>query len=113
MTQPTKQTKKLIRQYGAIANERELSQVLRDLHSEFERWQKGEISPGDLNDKIHEFHDGPSKNIWVKYSTSNPQAGLAAAIASGLITKDEVPLQLLDFLARNIEYFESEQQMGE
>ena len=109
MSQPTKQIKKLIRQYGAIAHERELSQELRDLHSEFERWQKGEISAGDLNDKIHDYHDGPSRNMWVKYGTSNPQAGLAAAIASGLIAKDEVPSQLLEFLARNIEYFESEQ----
>lgn len=101
------------RSMRAIAHERELSRALQDLRAEFDRWQNGEITAGDLNDKIHEFHNGTSRELWVKYNRSNPSLGLAMAIASGIITKDEVPSELLDFLSRTIDYLETEQLTSE
>jgi hypothetical protein len=100
--------KKLIREYGAMALERELHETLLGLRSDFDRWQAGEISSVLMNEKIHEFTNGPTRDLLLKYHPSNPQAGLASAIASGLVKKDEVPPELLEYLARSIESFEDE-----
>ena len=106
MSETPKRIKKLIREFAAIAHNRELSRALQELHSDFDRWEKGEISALQLNGQIHEFHQGPSREIWVKYSTHDGEAGLAAAVVTGVIRKEEVPDDLLKHLEPLIEFYE-------
>jgi len=109
MQQPTKQIRKLIREYGSIAHERELSHALEDLRTEFDRWQNGEISAFDLSDAIHEFHDGTARDLWVRYNWGGRELALANAIALGFFSKDELPSELLASLSQLIDYFETDQ----
>jgi hypothetical protein len=113
MPERKKPIKKLIREYGEIAFERELHRALLGLGSEFTRWQAGELSSMRLSAMIQDFADGPARDLLLKYGTSNPQAGLASAIASGLMKKDEVPTELLEHLARMIEFYETQEQTSE
>ena len=106
MSETPKRIKKLIREYAAIAHDRELGRALQELHADFDRWEQSDISALQLNEQIHEFHQGPSRKIWVKYSTHGREAGLAAAIVAGVIPKEEVPDDLLQHLERLIEFYE-------
>ena len=49
MSETPKRIKKLIREYAAIAHDRELGRALQELHSDVDRWEKGEISALQLN----------------------------------------------------------------
>ena len=113
MQQLTKQIKKLIKEYSEIAYDRELSQALEDLRKEFDRWQKNQVAAFDLSDTIHQFHEGISRELWWKYNMGKGAIGLTMAIASGIIARDELPSDLLDFLSRDIEFFETRRQLDD
>jgi len=60
-----------------------------------------------MADRIHEFHDGPNREIYKRftYSGSADLPMLAAsAIATGLIGEKEVPTEVLPYLDRWLEF---------
>lgn len=109
MPETSKRIKRLIREYAAIAHDRELGQALRDLGVQFEQWRSGEISPAELNDLIHQFHDGPAREVWRKYATNRLEPALGFAVATGILRKEELPAELLQHLAGLIDFYEAEQ----
>lgn len=109
MPETSKRIKRLVREYAAIAHDRELGQALRDLGAHFERWRSGEISPAELNDLIHRFHDGPSRDVWRKYATNRLEPALGLAVATGILRKEELPAELIRHLSALIDFYEAEQ----
>jgi hypothetical protein len=63
----TKKQKAELRRLAGLAHERELSAAIRELDLEFERWKKGEISVFALNERIHKFHHGISRDLYALY----------------------------------------------
>jgi hypothetical protein len=108
MLDTPKRIKRLIREYGAIAHDRELSQALDDLRLKFERWKRAEISASELNDLVHQFHQGRSRNIWAKYAANRLEPALGLAIATGVLAREELPAELLLHLAGVIDFYEEE-----
>src|SRR5262245_30472333 len=102
-----KRLKRLLREYAARAHEAELHQALVPLAEDFKRWERGELDSFELSDLIHRFHQGASREVYVRYDVRHPEPALAHAIATGLIDRTAVPAELLDHLARLIELFES------
>ena len=100
--------KALLRQAAAIAHDRELSAALRDLRAEFDGWERGDITPDELNDRIHRFHDGMSREIWRRYATNHLEPVVAMAVATAVLRRDELPKELLDHLAELIELYEQD-----
>ncbi|HUJ11761.1 MAG TPA: hypothetical protein VL171_17260 [Verrucomicrobiae bacterium] len=94
----TKAQKREIRRLAGLAHERELSAAARELQSEFERWQRGEIDVFVLNDKIHKFHDGVSRDLFKQYAMGQPYWSLASAIARGVLKESEVSPSILEDL---------------
>jgi mRNA-degrading endonuclease RelE of RelBE toxin-antitoxin system len=43
--------------------QRELERALLELRTQLNRWQRGEITGADLNDLIHQYHQGPAREI--------------------------------------------------
>ena len=105
----SRQMKRLVRKFAGIAHDRELSAALLELRSHFDRWQRGEIMAADLNELVHQFHQGRSRHIWAKYATNHSEPALASAVATGLLKKEELPEELLTHLARAIEFYEADQ----
>jgi hypothetical protein len=53
---------------------------LTELRAQFDRWDRGEIDSFELNDLVHKYHDGTSREIWKRFATSH----LAPAVASAV-----------------------------
>jgi hypothetical protein len=101
----TKAQKKKLRELAGIANEREIDQEMEMLYQHFENWRNEKISCFELNDLIHKFHQGPSREIWKMYTYSDPDTAVSRAVALGLLKKEEIPGNLLDILDSRIGFF--------
>jgi len=102
--QPSKVVKRSMRQLAALANEEELRRALPPLAAAFDEWRAGRLESGELVDIIHRFHDGPAREIWKDFAYARDSA-LARAIATGVIERDKVPADVLEFLGSAIEYY--------
>jgi hypothetical protein len=109
MQDTPKKLKRLVREWAAVAHDRELAKALLALGTQFERWQRGEISAADLNDLIHQFHQGTSREIWKKYATNHLEPAVGFAVATGILRREEVPPELLQHVAGLIQFYEAEQ----
>jgi len=105
MRRYTKAQKKKLRELAGIANERELDREMEKLYQHFENWRNKKISCFELNDFIHTFHQGSSREIWKIYSYSDPDTAVSRAVALGLLKKEEISKDLLDILDSKIEFF--------
>ena len=70
----------------------ELARELTALEAEFARWRDGSINVHDLGERIHEFHQGPNRRLFMTYTGStieldllNP-AGGASLVAPSRLT---------------------------
>lgn len=91
----TEKQRRELRKLQGLAWERELSAVLGDLEGDFCFWRKGHISPFELNDRIHRFHNGRSRELHNTYSGSLDNFRLEAVVARGVIDESEVSEDLL------------------
>jgi hypothetical protein len=105
----SKHIRKLVRDFAALSHDRELGEALRELRAEFDRWERGELPPSDLSDEIHKFHQGPAREIWLRYSTNQLEPALGFAVATGVLRTDELPEELLQHLAGWIDFYKSEE----
>ena len=103
----TKPIKKLLRQYADVAYERELRVELGKLAEGFAAWQAGQISSGELSHRIHEYEVGPSRELYGRYNRGSDDINVAYAVHQGLITRDELPPELLEAIAPVLGFDES------
>jgi len=108
MKDPPKAVKRLVREWAAIAHDRELGHALLELRTEFDRWQCGEITAADLNDLIHQFHEGTSREIWKRHATNHLEPVVGSAGAAGILRREELPDELLRHVAGLIEFYEAD-----
>jgi hypothetical protein len=108
MSVAPKAVKRLVREWAAVAHERELGQALLGLRSHFDEWQRGEIAAVDLSDLIHQFHQGASREIWKRYATNHLEPAIGSAVAAGILRREELPEELLRHVAGLIEFYEAD-----
>jgi hypothetical protein len=108
MQDPPKAVKRLVREWAAIAHDRELGHALLELRTQFDRWQRGEIAAADLNDLLHQFHQGASREIWKRYATNHLEPTIASAVAAGILRREELPEELLRHVVGLIELYEAD-----
>lgn len=106
----TKANKRKLRELSGLAYRRELGHELAKLEVDFSRWRGGEIDPFELSDRIHRFHDGVSRDLYVAYGGRNPSLEVARAIALHVLDRNEVPSEILAELESRIQLFEPERQ---
>ena len=106
-----KVNKRKLRELAGVAYERELGAELSKLESEFARWRRGEIDPFELSDRIHRFHDGISRDLYVLYGRLPPSHAVARAVALQVLQEAEVPSELLEALERPLHFYR--EQLGE
>ena len=97
MTIQNKKLRKEIRSLAGKAYERLLNKALRELDVDFTKWRAGKIDPWELSDRIHKFHDGISRRLYVLAGDNQGQTILLEAIVQGEISLDELSLELREF----------------
>ena len=89
---------KAVRKLSGIAYERELAKAAGDLRDQFESWRRGELDVFELNERIHQFHDGISRDLYKKYAMGEASWNLAGAIRNDVIKESEVDPLILENL---------------
>jgi len=110
----TKAQRKELRRLSGLAHERELGAAATQLGLQFERWRRGEIDVFALNEEIHKFHDGVSRDLYKFYvmGGSMVEFNVASAVARDVLNESEIDPPILQGLASLIETFRP-QQRGE
>lgn len=106
MDRPPKKIRRLLREQLDRAYEEELRRALEPLHEAFGRWKKEELGSFELNELIHRFHQGPSRQLFSRYNGTMMEMSVAHAIVSGVLDRNDVPAELLDCLRTKIEFYE-------
>ena len=73
----SKKQRRRLRQLAAKCHERELDNAMTELYEEFQKWGGDRISVFELNDKVHEFHDGVSRELYKRYVMINSEISVA------------------------------------
>ena len=97
--------KRKLRELAGAAYERELGAELSKLEAEFLQWRSGGIDPFELSDRIHRFHDGVSRDLYVLYERLSPSHAVARALALQLLQESEVPSEILDSLQGPLQFY--------
>lgn len=86
------------------AYERELNQELQKLYDVFHRWSAGEMLAGEMTDAIHEFHQGPNRDLFKLYNGRDYALLVARGVAKGLLSRDEVGAKFMERLDPMLEW---------
>jgi hypothetical protein len=98
-----KPIKRALRQLMDVAYERDLHRELEKLDQNFAAWREGAINSFELNELIHKHHNGPSRELWSRYSSySYADMLVASAVVEGLIKEEEVPPEVLAAIRQQI-----------
>jgi hypothetical protein len=108
MQEIPKNIKRMIREWAGVAHDRDLRDALKDLRVQFDRWERGEIDSFELNDLVHKYHNGPSREIWKRYATSHLRPAVASAVAAGVLRTEELPSELVENIAGLIELYKDD-----
>ena len=88
----TKSERRDLRALVDLAREREMTSHLEGLAVQLDRWRKGELGPWELVDAIHEFHQGPSRDLHNRDpGNSMLLIYVVGAVNHGFLSKAEIP----------------------
>lgn len=94
-----KHIKAVLRDLAHQAHEKALTQALRELESDFDAWRRQEITPFELAHRIHLFHQGPDRQIHLRYTRSVDLEFLVVqSVREGLIDRADIPSEALPYL---------------
>ncbi len=102
MDEYSKKTKKILKELAAMAYQRELGVELKSLNEKFNDWENGKIDCFELNEYIHKFHQGISKEIWKKYNYTDPDTIVSSAVAFEILKRDEIQKEILDIIGPRV-----------
>ena len=98
----TKSQRRRLSELAALAYQRELDSELAKLETEFRRWRSGELSPHELSELIHAFHNGPSRELFSRYDRRFRDLAVAGAVRRGVLSEVEVGSEILSLLAPHL-----------
>ncbi|OYP34319.1 hypothetical protein [Rhodopirellula sp. MGV] len=106
-----KADRKLVRNLAGVAWERQLRDELNDIGCAIAEMQSGNLSPFDVNERVHQFHNGIAQELYNLYSGSDPWLSVCRAHFNGVLTdadlvdaSDSVREGLQQFAQRIQEY---------
>jgi hypothetical protein len=109
----TRAERRQLRELAGLAWDRERGAELAELEAAFRQWRAGELSPHELSDRIHRFHNGAARELYVLYTSRiHPSQLVARAVAADILAESEVPAELLPALASAIEFYRTDWPSG-
>ena len=106
MSEYSKKVKRELRRLRDQAWEAELATALGELEAKFTEWRDGKIGAFELNEHVHRFHQGSSREVYNRYNGLDREIAVARGVALGLIPRESVPEEVLGDIARSIAIFE-------
>ena len=91
----TKSQKREVRRLASLAYERELSAAAKELALSFDSWRSGKIDVFTLNEAIHRYHNGISRELYKRYAMGDEDISAIDAISRGIIKEGEVAPEIL------------------
>ncbi len=61
------QIRKKLKELATLVWKRELDQYIKELAKRFDEWREQKMNCFEINEYIHKFHDGPSRELWKKH----------------------------------------------
>lgn len=92
-----------LRRLAGVAHDRELGGHLAVLELQFRAWHAGELDAAELAAKIHEFHQGPNRRVFLDYQNLDADVAVARALARDILREAEVPEDVLAAIAKQVE----------
>src|SRR5438093_10890611 len=86
-----KRLKRALRGAAMAAHEEELRRALVPLDAAFQRWRAGDVGSGELAELIHEFHDGPARELLKRHNYGQLDLAVAHAIVAGQLDRPRLP----------------------
>lgn len=102
---PPKNIRRKIKELSLKAYEVELRENLGKLYHKFKAWDNNKLKSGELSDLIHEFHDGPSQEMYKYYNTVDPEMAVGRAIVLNYYASEEIPEEVFPFISNSIEFY--------
>jgi len=102
-TRFTKRQRQKLRILAEESHHRELSEAMMELYEDFQKWGGDRISAFELNHRIHEFHDGISRELYSRYVLLDPEFGVAHALNQGILAAKEVGESLVKALGNMVD----------
>jgi hypothetical protein len=104
----TKRERAELKELAASAWEAELRDELEKLFEDFLKWADNGMDAFELSERIHEFHNGVSRDLYGRYTALHPEITVPRAVALGLLGEDELSEGLLQKLSAQIERYRSQ-----
>ncbi len=101
----TKAQRRILRDLAGEAYRLELEAELDKLFADFQSWKSGEIDVWDLEEAVHKFHQGPSRELYSAYNDAEVDLMVAGALKKGILSKDHFPPDLLKEILEIIDVF--------
>jgi len=85
-----KSDRKKIRQLADLAWERELRSAIVEIGNAIVEMDRGTVSPFDVDEQIHEYHNGTARDLYRLYSGSGPWMGVCQAYHKGILSDEDL-----------------------
>ena len=97
--EPTKKQRKRLRGLIGRIYEAELAEALEGLEADFREWRGEEILSSELNDRIHDYHQNTSRELWKLYNSRFPETWLVArGVDLGFLERSEIADDLWELI---------------
>lgn len=94
-----KSVKAVLRELAGKAHQKALTAALGELDADFVAWRNGEITSFELAHRIHLFHQGPDRQIHLRYTRSvDIEFLVVQSVRDGLIDRAEIPADVMPYL---------------
>jgi hypothetical protein len=104
----SKPLKKELRQLLGVGHVRLLAAELRGLDARFGAWKAGEIDAFELSQQIHVFHNGPQRELYVRFSTRGIETTMVSGlVVDGVLSEGDLSPELLEALTPEIDSIRS------
>ncbi|MCW8929068.1 MAG: hypothetical protein OQL19_02380 [Gammaproteobacteria bacterium] len=101
----TKYQKSILRDLAENAHENELNSELEKLFENFLMWADKGMSASELNDEIHIFHNGVSRELYKTYVLGEPMVSVAIGLSRKAIAESDIDMELMSILRPLVENF--------
>ena len=87
-----------LRELAAECHEFELEDALEELYEQFQKWGGKGLNVFELNDIVHEFHNGISRELYKRYVMMDPDFSVAYALNNNVLNESAVDKEVLKLL---------------